>query len=75
LDAEILAVDSLHGLLFGIELAAAIEEGGAGGTLDGEGKHHANGDETVDGLFAAGDKLRVEVGGDVFVEDLAFSHG
>ena len=46
----------------------------AGGTLNGEGEHHADGYQVVLGLRAAGDELRVEVRRDVLVEDLAFTH-
>jgi len=67
-------MDPLHGLLLTIKLPPAIKKGAASGTLDGEGKHHANGDQVIFGLFGAGDELRIEVGGDVFVEDFAFSH-
>ena len=40
-----------------------------------KGKHHPHGDQVILGLFAARDELRIEVGGDVFVQDLAFTHG
>jgi hypothetical protein len=46
----------------------------AGGTLDGEGEHHADGYQVVLGLRAAGDELRVEVRRDILVEDLTFTH-
>jgi hypothetical protein len=46
----------------------------AGGTLDGEGEHHADGYQVILGFRAAGDELRVEVRRDVLVEDLAFTH-
>mmetsp|Transcript_12988 Transcript_12988/g.26027 ORF Transcript_12988/g.26027 Transcript_12988/m.26027 type:complete len:370 (+) Transcript_12988:562-1671(+) len=75
LNAKIFPVDAPDGLFFGVEFATAVEEGGAGRALDGEGEHHADGDEVIFGFFGAGDELRVEVGGDIFVEDFAFSHG
>lgn len=75
MNTQILPIGTLHGLFLTVEFPSAVKEGGAGAALDGEGEHHADGDEAVGGLFAAGDEGRVEVGGDVFVEDFAFSHG
>ena len=74
LNPQIFPINPLHSLLLTVKLPPPIKKGGTGGTLDGEGKHHTNGDQVIFGLFGARDELRIEVGGDVFVEDFAFTH-
>ena len=67
LNSQILPIYALYRLLFTIELAPSIEKCRTRRTLYRKGEHHAHGDQIILGLFAARDKLRVEVGGDVFV--------
>lgn len=74
LNSQIFPINTLHRLLLTIKLSSSIEECRAGRTLYREGKHHAHSDQIIFGLLAFGDKLRVEVGGDVFVQDLTFTH-
>ena len=72
---QIFPIDAFDRFLFAIELPSAIQEGRAGRALNREGQHHAHRDQIIFGLFAARHELRVKIGGDVFVQDLALAHG
>ena len=60
-----------------LNLRPLYKKGVAGAALHREGQHHADVHGAIFGgeLFALWDQRRIKVGGDVLVEDFAFSHG
>lgn len=68
-------VGLLSGLLAGVELLALVDVFAAGVASHGEWGHETDFVLEIFGLLAARDEGRVEVWGEVLVEDFTFCHG